>query len=97
MASSRLVLPIFRGLTQKQLHLRPVQWPRNQSLSTGVMSNSKFPARLDAMLPKDTFANKTAFVTGGGTGLGKGMATMLSKLGANVIIASRSGACAICW
>ena len=57
------------------------------------MSNSKFPARLDAMLPKDTFANKTAFVTGGGTGLGKGMATMLSQLGANVIIASRSGVC----
>ena len=53
------------------------------------MSATKFPALTQPMLPKDTFINKTAFITGGGTGLGKGMATMLSRLGANVVIASR--------
>jgi len=41
------------------------------------------------MLPKDYFKGKVAYVTGGGTGLGKSMATTLSKLGANVFITSR--------
>jgi 2,4-dienoyl-CoA reductase len=41
------------------------------------------------MLPENTFKGKVAFITGGGTGLGKGMATMLSRLGADVAIASR--------
>jgi len=41
------------------------------------------------MLPKNTFDNKVAFITGGGTGLGKGMATTLSDLGAKVVISSR--------
>ncbi|CAL4065904.1 unnamed protein product [Meganyctiphanes norvegica] len=48
-----------------------------------------FPKMKTPMLPPDTFKGKTAFVTGGGTGLGKGMATMLSSLGANVVIAAR--------
>lgn len=48
-----------------------------------------FPSVKSAMLPKDTFKGKTAFITGGGTGLGKGMAAMLSSLGANVVIAAR--------
>ena len=41
------------------------------------------------MLPPGTFDGKLAFVTGGGTGLGAGMTLMLSKLGAEVTIASR--------
>jgi len=41
------------------------------------------------MLPKDSFHGKVAFVTGGGTGLGKCLATTLSSLGARVCIASR--------
>lgn len=53
------------------------------------MSDKKFPPRAEPMLPKNSFMNKTAFITGGGTGLGKGMAKMLSALGATVIIASR--------
>lgn len=48
-----------------------------------------FPVVRTPMLPKDTFKGKTAFITGGGTGLGKGMATMLSSLGASVVIAAR--------
>ncbi len=41
------------------------------------------------MLPEGTFKGKVAFVTGGGTGLGKGISTTLSKLGATVCISSR--------
>lgn len=41
------------------------------------------------MLPPDTFKGQVAFITGGGTGLGKAMATTLSKLGCTVAISSR--------
>ena len=41
------------------------------------------------MLPKETFKGKVVFISGGGTGLGKGMATKFSDLGAKVVIASR--------
>ncbi|CAI5741907.1 unnamed protein product [Hyaloperonospora brassicae] len=41
------------------------------------------------MLPPGTFQGKIALVTGGGTGLGKGIATKLSDLGATVAILSR--------
>ncbi|XP_014776891.1 2,4-dienoyl-CoA reductase [(3E)-enoyl-CoA-producing], mitochondrial [Octopus bimaculoides] len=49
-----------------------------------------FPSKITPMLPKDTFQGKVAFITGGGTGLGKAMATMLSELGAAVVICSRN-------
>jgi len=48
-----------------------------------------FPVVRSCMLPPGTFAGKVAFITGGGTGLGKGIAQVLSSLGARVIIASR--------
>ena len=48
-----------------------------------------FPATKGLMLPLSTFNGKVAFVTGGGTGLGKGMAYALSALGAQVVISSR--------
>ena len=51
--------------------------------------STRFPAKKTVMLPKDTFEGKVAFITGGETGLGKGMALNLSKLGANVCIFSR--------
>ncbi|POM59616.1 2,4-dienoyl-CoA reductase, mitochondrial precursor [Phytophthora palmivora] len=44
---------------------------------------------LTTMLPRGTFEGKVALVTGGGTGLGKGIATKLSDLGATVAIMSR--------
>lgn len=41
------------------------------------------------MFKNEELKGKTIFVTGGGTGLGKSMATYFLSLGANVIIASR--------
>ena len=43
----------------------------------------------DSMLKDNLFAGKTIVITGGGTGLGKSIATRLSQLRANVVIASR--------
>jgi NAD(P)-dependent dehydrogenase (short-subunit alcohol dehydrogenase family) len=42
-----------------------------------------------AMLPPDTYAGQVVVVTGGGTGLGKAMATEFARLGAAVAVASR--------
>jgi len=42
------------------------------------------------MLKDNALKNKTILITGGGSGLGKKMAIFFSKLGANIIIASRN-------
>ena len=42
------------------------------------------------MLIEGALKNKTLVVTGGGTGLGKSMATRFAELGANVVIAARN-------
>jgi len=42
-----------------------------------------------AMLPPGTFAGQVVVVTGGGTGLGKAMASEFARLGAAVAVASR--------
>uniref|UniRef100_A0A8C8YJC0 2,4-dienoyl-CoA reductase 1 n=1 Tax=Prolemur simus TaxID=1328070 RepID=A0A8C8YJC0_PROSS len=49
-----------------------------------------FPPLRKAMLPPNSFQGKVAFITGGGTGLGKGITTLLSSLGAQCVIASRN-------
>ncbi|XP_061885800.1 2,4-dienoyl-CoA reductase, mitochondrial isoform X1 [Entelurus aequoreus] len=48
-----------------------------------------FPPQETPMLPPDSFKGRVAFVTGGGTGLGRAMTTALSHLGAQCVIASR--------
>ncbi|MGH0169119.1 UNVERIFIED_CONTAM: hypothetical protein FKN15_056096 [Acipenser sinensis] len=50
---------------------------------------SFFPPADGVMLPAHAFKNKAAFITGGGTGLGKAMTTAFSSLGAECVIASR--------
>ena len=42
------------------------------------------------MLPEKTFENRVGIITGGGTGIGFAIARELARLGATVIIASRS-------
>jgi len=42
------------------------------------------------VIPADSFAGKTALVTGGGTGLGLEVSTRLGNLGATVVCASRN-------
>lgn len=47
------------------------------------------PAAGDTALKPGTFDGQTVFVTGGGTGLGKAVASEFARLGANLVIASR--------
>ena len=56
---------------------------------TSAPQATLFPAKKTPMLPPGTYKDKVVFITGGGTGLGKGMATMFSNLGAKVVIAAR--------
>ncbi|XP_038665012.1 2,4-dienoyl-CoA reductase, mitochondrial isoform X2 [Scyliorhinus canicula] len=57
--------------------------------SYGSAQAVRLPQMQTLMLPAGTFKGKVAFITGGGTGLGKGMTTALSSLGAECVIASR--------
>ena len=64
----------------------------NENNSRNLCDNFQaklFPPRHDTMLPKGSYDNRTVLITGGGTGLGKGMALKFSELGANVAIAAR--------
>jgi len=47
------------------------------------------PAAGDSALKPGSFEGQTVFVTGGGTGLGKGIASEFARLGASLVIASR--------
>jgi NAD(P)-dependent dehydrogenase (short-subunit alcohol dehydrogenase family) len=47
------------------------------------------PADGTTALPAGTYVGQTVLVTGGGTGLGKGMAVEFARLGANIAIVSR--------
>uniref|UniRef100_A0A673CRH7 2,4-dienoyl-CoA reductase [(3E)-enoyl-CoA-producing], mitochondrial n=1 Tax=Sphaeramia orbicularis TaxID=375764 RepID=A0A673CRH7_9TELE len=60
-----------------------------QSGAPPLPQSSFFPSVDGVMLPPGTFTNRVAFITGGGTGLGRAMTTTLSHLGAQCIIASR--------
>ncbi len=54
------------------------------------MPLSRAPGPETPFLPKDTFKNDVIFITGGGTGIGKGLGLAFTRLGGAVVIASRS-------
>uniref|UniRef100_A0A6Q2X6D6 2,4-dienoyl-CoA reductase [(3E)-enoyl-CoA-producing], mitochondrial n=1 Tax=Esox lucius TaxID=8010 RepID=A0A6Q2X6D6_ESOLU len=62
---------------------------RTLTTENGPTQAKFFPANEESMLLPGTYKGKVAFITGGGTGLGKGMTTTLSALGAECVIASR--------
>lgn len=57
-------------------------------LSQSLLSLHSYSIKLQSDF--STISDQTVLVTGGATGLGKGMAAMLSNLGAKVCIASRN-------
>uniref|UniRef100_A0A4W5NEA9 2,4-dienoyl CoA reductase 1, mitochondrial n=1 Tax=Hucho hucho TaxID=62062 RepID=A0A4W5NEA9_9TELE len=95
MASTLLVRvsSIFKTdltLPLKSLVYRQLFSSGTRALSeTGPPQAKFFPANEGSMLLPGTYKGKVAFITGGGTGLGKGMTTTLSALGAECVIASR--------
>jgi 2,4-dienoyl-CoA reductase len=64
-------------------------WCSVRVLSGFGLRFSHFHPLSDIMLPPGTFKDRVALVTGGGTGLGKEMAAVISQLGASVAILSR--------
>src|ERR1051326_535381 len=50
----------------------------------------RFEPPHSSMLPDKTFEGRVGIITGGGTGIGFGFARELARLGATVILASRS-------
>lgn len=102
MAATVLYSKIFREIMSK-INLPKVKWSCKLAnsgrfkFSTRHFStdNKYFPVKGDCMLPEGCFKGKVAFVTGGGTGLGKGMVKMLSERGATVVISSRYTICSI--
>ena len=46
--------------------------------------------KLETVYRDDLFSGKTVLVSGGGTGIGKGIAYLMGRLGANVVICGRT-------
>ncbi|KAJ0055175.1 hypothetical protein NL108_011467 [Boleophthalmus pectinirostris] len=83
-ASSWRISALKLGQKLRQLHA-------SSSLrdSAPLPQAAFFPPNDTTMLPPESFRNRVAFVTGGGTGLGRAMTHGLSELGATCVIASR--------
>merc|ERR1719383_1627293 len=93
-----MTMSVVRGFLQQSLKSDLRKGVRSLSTSSRLNESDDypplpqakyFPIRKDTMLPTDTYKDKVVLVTGGGTGLGKGMSLKFSHLGAKVAIASR--------
>jgi len=94
MASPALTwMPRLRNIANRTVKLQALKKMSTTTAMTQELKNMPqanfFPVAKQTMLPKETFKSKVVFISGGGTGLGKGMATKFSDLGATVVIASR--------
>jgi len=69
--------------------LVPEPWVRDAGLMTEMTGLPAPPPVGETALKPGTFAGQTVVVTGGGTGLGKAIASEFGRLGANLVIASR--------
>lgn len=78
--------PASGGATAPASEARPAHHDKHELAGP---KGAFVPVRKTPMLPPGTFTGKIVLVTGGGTGLGKAMAMMLSSLGATVAISSR--------
>ncbi|XP_063722545.1 2,4-dienoyl-CoA reductase [(3E)-enoyl-CoA-producing], mitochondrial-like [Symsagittifera roscoffensis] len=58
-------------------------------MGSSELVQKSFAALSKCMLPKDTFKGKVAFITGGGTGIGRAITERLSEMGASCCIVSR--------
>ena len=80
---SRLRLqPLVSGMMSRQISSSRF-YCASESYPPGPQARH-FPIKTDTMLPPGSFKDKVVLVTGGGTGLGKGMSTKFSELGAKV-------------
>jgi NAD(P)-dependent dehydrogenase (short-subunit alcohol dehydrogenase family) len=57
--------------------------------TTGTTGLPEPPPLGASALPDGTFEDTCVFITGGGTGLGRAIATEFARLGANIVVASR--------
>src|SRR4051794_40404879 len=81
--SSSTTAPATAGISPRPNTVPEIYDPRR-------VGRAKRPSYAGRMLPEKTFEGRVGIITGGGTGIGFGYARELVRLGATVILSSRS-------